>query len=190
MKKKFLVYNTGRPEKNVPHLFNEGLLCPDFIVTSTGSELYCYNEKTEQYELDENWMKIIYEEWDPDQIILEFEKLNYLKKYDQTTRICFLALVEDIEKNQAEILDRKTQFEKKTGLKSQLLIYGRGPKRFVEILSKNAGKGKVIEYLCKINDVKKENTLGFGDSLNDAEIDVGGMMWKSFYGRQFTRWFA
>ena len=50
------------------------------------------------------------------------------------------------------------------------MIYGRGPKRYVEFLSKRAGKGYVIEYLCKMNCVNIEDSLGFGDSLNDLQM--------------------
>ena len=79
-------------------------------------------------------------------------------------------LYEKIEKNKEEVVALKEKLEKNNGLKSQILIYGKGPKRYVEFLSKNAGKGYVVEYLCKLNNVKIEDSLGFGDSLNDVQM--------------------
>ena len=167
---KILVYNTGRFIKYIVELFLEGILCPDYIVASTGSEVYFYNEKTDSYELDEKWKEIIYDEWDPNLFYNEMDKLPYLEGFHLDTRICFEAYAEEIEKNKEEVVALKEKLEKNNGLKSQILIYGKGPKRYVEFLSKNAGKGYVVEYLCKLNNVKIEDSLAFGDSLNDVQM--------------------
>ena len=167
---KILVYNTGRTFKCVVSLFLEGILCPHYIIASTGSELYYYDDKSDSYELDEKWKEIIYDEWDPNLVFAEMNKFPYLEGFHHDTRICFEVNLEDIEKNIDEIASFKQELEKTHGLQIQLLIYGQGPKRYLEFLSKNAGKGYVIEYLCKINSVGIEDSLGFGDSLNDVQM--------------------
>lgn len=167
---KILVYSSGRTFKCIVSLFLEGILCPDYIVASTGSEVYYYDDRTDSYELDERWKEIIYNEWEPNLFFQEMNKLPYLEGFHLDTRICFEANVEEIETNKKEIEQFKEELEKTHGLKSQLLIYGKGPKRYVEFLSKRAGKGYVIEYLCKMNGVRIEDSLGFGDSLNDVQM--------------------
>ena len=167
---KILVYNTGRSIQLVLSLFLEGILCPHYIVASTGSELYYYDNRRDSYELDENWKEIIYDEWDPNLVFTEMNKFPYLESFHFATKVSFEVNVEEIEKNKEEVVSLKQELEKTHGLKIQLLIYGQGPKRYVEFLSKNAGKGNVIEYLCKINSVPIEDSLGFGDSLNDVHM--------------------
>ena len=57
--------------------------------------------------------------------------------------------------------------ENKYHLKIQMLLSFQGERLFLDLLSESAGKGKVIEYLCKKLDFSLDAAFAFGDSMND-----------------------
>ena len=168
---KLLIYNTGRCWKEMLPLFAEGVLYPDLIITSIGSQVFYFDEKSSSYILDQEWNKIIYEHWDPKTIIEEFEKLKYLHRFecneDDDPGICYLGNKEEIKDKNDEILELKSMLENKYHLKIQMLLSFQGERLFLDLLSESAGKGKVIEYLCKKLDFSLDAAFAFGDSMND-----------------------
>lgn len=171
---KLLIYNTGRCWKEAYPLFEKNVLHPDLIITSLGSQIFKYEGKSNSYLLDQEWNSIIFQNWDQKIIIEEFGKQEYLQRFehneDDDPAVCFISKAELIEGKMEEINNLQNALEKKLDLKIQMVISGEGDKRFLDLLSSNAGKGKVIEFICKKLEFQIEHTYGFGDSLNDVEM--------------------
>lgn len=169
---KLLIYNTSRCLKEVYSLFQKNVLHPNLIISSLGSQILKYEGETNSYALDEEWNSRIYENWDQRIIIKEFGKLEYLKRFeyneDDDPGVCYILKSEELEGKVEEINNFKITVEKKYNLKIHMVISGEGDTRFLDLLSSNAGKGKVVEYICKKMNFPIEDSYGFGDSLNDV----------------------
>lgn len=70
------------------------------------------------------------------------------------------------------VVDEERNFELQQQLKQQLPefeIFESAP-HFIEIVNKGINKSTVIKQLLEVENVKHENTYGFGDSGNDIEL--------------------
>jgi Cof subfamily protein (haloacid dehalogenase superfamily) len=103
---------------------------------------------------------------------VEFVEGDIIEKLDTVPHISEFCIKEEYEEQFDKIIAQK-QFNgfsiTKWGHFDNVVSY--------EISSKKASKGNAMEYLCKKYNIKKENTMSFGDQLNDIS-----MIEKAKYG--------
>lgn len=120
----------------------------NLIMTYQGDEnmLYYLNKRVDR----SNWFEINSEE--------VFEE--YINKFDYR-KITYSGVIKDI--SEFENLSDSIKVE-------PMGIYDGKPAESGEIIIKEAGKDKGIEKVIEILDVKKEDTIAIGDSMNDYHM--------------------
>jgi sucrose-phosphate synthase len=150
---------TGRTiDSTLEHLDEEGVLTPDVLITSVGSEIY-YSGKAHQ---DTGWSAHIDQKWEKHKIERLLSTLPFLKIQEPETQRRF-KLSYFMEPNE----DRLHQIHNLL-VKNRCrynLIYSH--QQFLDILPQRASKGKAIRYLSYKWGIPLENFLVAGDSGND-----------------------
>lgn len=169
--KKLLTYNSGRCISEILPFFNTLLIPPDFIIASTGSEVYFYDKNSEKYITDEVWDRRRNQNWDPDFLKTTFSVFPFLKGCNfDGGRISFTSSTSEIHKNLNIITETLDNIEREEKIKCKLVISGEGEHRYVDFLSQYTGKGVACEYICQKVNFPIEQAVGFGDSMNDVEM--------------------
>lgn len=170
-KNKLLAYNSGRCISEILPFFNNFLIPPDFIIASTGSEVYFYEKSSRNYKTDEAWDRRRNQDWDPDYLKTAFSVFPFLKGCNfDGGRISFTSSTLEIQKNLDIIEETLVNIEREQKIKCKLVISGEGEHRYVDFLSQYTGKGVACEYICRRVNFPIENAVGFGDSMNDVEM--------------------
>jgi sucrose-6F-phosphate phosphohydrolase len=156
----YLVYSSGRFKNSIISVIEgEELIQPDVIISNLGTEIYYLPN----WNIDEEWEKIIGKNWNKEKIALILGKFDLrLQPYNKKFVIpCYLD-------NKAIIIEIK---EKMKDCKAKV-IYTKN--RFLDIIPENAGKGNASKYLGNKMNLP---IICCGDSENDED-----MLKKSKYG--------
>lgn len=163
-----LVYATGRSLYLYRVLAQEkGLLTPDALITSVGTEMY-FDPNIATY--DWEWANILSEGWNRQEIS------NIAEKYTE------LELQPDSEQNPFKIsyyLAEAVADRILSDLKADLndrgyeikLVYSGG--QDLDLLPKNGNKGLALQFLRQKWQIAPENTVACGDSGNDIALFTG-----------------
>ena len=150
---------TGRSiDSTLKHLDEEGVLTPDVLITSVGSEIY-YSSKMH---LDTGWSAHISQKWEKHKIERLLSTLPFLKIQEPETQRRFKLsyFMEPNEDRLRQIHDLLVKNRCRYNL-----IYSH--QQFLDILPQRASKGKAIRYLSYKWGIPLENFLVAGDSGND-----------------------
>ena len=171
---KKLIYATGRSYRTFCLLEEEmDIFYPEYLICSNGTEIYEYNENLNDYELDSEWDKNIMIDWDPEVVLSELMKIQWLApNYDSphdSKALRFLADIENLKEKQQELNEIIKKLEKKQIFIS-VYYSGHDKHKNVDVNARRAGKGNASVYLMNKLNLKNESTFGFGDSNNDIDL--------------------
>lgn len=121
--------------------------------------LFCqvYDPATIYVPADNKWTQI--------DVKLSRLKMTVVQDFEFFLRKGHPKMVIPGEPNQITILQDKL----KAAIGSKCVIFTSKP-YFLEILPNHCGKGEALEWLCMRLNIKKENTVSFGDSMNDESM--------------------
>ncbi|GBC60798.1 glycosyl transferase family 1 [Desulfonema ishimotonii] len=159
---------TGRTVGSTIRIFEKyGLIVPDVIISSVGSEMYYRWESFP----DKGWQAHISKRWNRDRIMNLLDEFDFLEYQEaETQRPCKISYYMAPEKDRLPML-----YEKLIANKCHCtIIYSHD--QFLDILPYRASKGKAVRYLSYKWEIPAENIMVCGDSGNDKEMLKGNTM--------------
>jgi Cof subfamily protein (haloacid dehalogenase superfamily) len=189
-----LILTSGRPLAGMMNVYNylDTPFTYSYMIANNGCLIYDCNKKQPIYE---NKLSITL----VDQIQALAEEMHvYVQTYTDTSTICrekteelrmymvhvkmpviccarFSEVLESppykmlsLSTDGSEpLLPFKAELEKRFGSEIQTMFSGSG---YLEIIPKNADKGKALQYLCQYTGIPLENSYAAGDSENDIPM--------------------
>ncbi|CAN1212844.1 sucrose-phosphate phosphatase [Tumidithrix helvetica PCC 7403] len=163
-----LVYATGRSLVSYQELCrdflkrtDQSLLEPDYLVTGVGSQIYSENT------LDRKWAEQISRGWEREAIALLAKSMPELLPQSQSEQNQWkLSYLLDSKHNDAIVKELKDRLDQ-MGIKAQIIF---SSDRDLDILPKDSGKGKAVNYLRDKLQIPREYALVCGDSGNDIAM--------------------
>ncbi len=163
-----LVYATGRSPVLYQQLAQEqGLLEPDALIASVGTEIYLQGQDTP----DPTWAGKLAQGWEREQIVATAAHFSDLVPQAETEQRPFKVSYLLSETVADEVLPRLSALLQDQGLDVQL-IYSSGID--LDILPRYANKGLAMTYLRQQWDVAADRTIACGDSGNDLALFATG----------------
>jgi sucrose-6-phosphatase len=169
-----LVYATGRSRQLYQELEDPGvgLLVPDKLITSVGSEIYTVRQESDgqiNKEIDDEWTAQLSENWDLEKvsrITREYEKRGQLKRQPETEQGPLKASFH-LEPQHRYILEEIEQKLKEQNIYAQIIY---SSNRDVDILPQRSGKGNALNHVREKLEMSCEHTVACGDSGNDISL--------------------
>lgn len=153
---------TGRTvDSAVAHLNKHGVMAPDVIISSVGSEIYYGKELLQS----KGWETHISHKWDRDKVKSLLDTLEYLTYQDEATQRRFKVSY-DMAFQKDRIVEIHNLLQKNKCRYN--LAYSHG--KHLDILPYRASKGKAIRYLSYKWEIPLQNLLICGDSGNDEDM--------------------
>lgn len=159
-----LVYSTGRSLTSYRHLCTEApLLPPDVLVTSVGTEIYV----GEDVHLNSEWSAQLQQNWERalvQDIAAQFKALRPQPSPEQRPfKVSYFLEAAIAPQVMAEV----SAALHAQGLSCQLIYSG---SKDLDILPKNANKGKAMQFVQAQFEVEDAHTVACGDSGNDIAL--------------------
>ncbi len=153
---------TGRTAESAAEYLEElGVMPPDVIISSVGTEIYYGDSRL----YDAGWDRHLSRKWNRERIQAVLENFPFLKIQEAETQRRFkLSYYMDPSKENITLIhDALT----KNKLRYKLIYSG---DRFLDVLPFRASKGKAIRYLSYKWEIPLENIAVCGDTGNDEEM--------------------
>jgi sucrose-phosphate synthase len=161
---------TGRTLDSAINILKEnGVIIPDVIISSVGSEIY-YNFNGDLI-YSRGWDAHLAQQWQRNKIESLLSGLEFLTPQEEFTQRKYK--ISYFMEDNPDYL----QCVKETLIKNRLkanVIFSHG--RFLDILPYRASKGKAIRYLAYRWNLPYENIIVAGDSGNDEEMLKGELL--------------
>jgi len=169
-----LVFSTGRSLSSFKELTQtRPLMRPDYIVAAVGTEVYKSLHAKNDYELDEEWRRIVGVGWDRKAVEAMTQRVVGLKlqpaSEQRDYKISFMA-------DAALVAQLKTDLERareSLHLKVMFIWSGSGKSRFVDCVPLGGGKYHALQFLRKKMNFAESRTIVAGDSGNDIGLFQG-----------------
>ncbi len=163
-----IVYATGRSLYLYRLLAkHKGLLPPDALITSVGTEMY-FDPETEAF--DEEWATILSKGWNREEIATIVSKYKEVQLQPESEQNPF-----KISYYLAATAAETVLSHLKADLSQQgyniRLIYSAG--QDLDLLPQHGNKGLAVKFLRKRWDINAEKTIACGDSGNDVALFEG-----------------
>jgi len=153
---------TGRTiESTLKHLEKHGVMQPDIIISSVGSEIYYESQKF----ADRGWATHLKQKWPKEKLKRLLSGLSFVTpQKDDFEREYKISYFMDNEEERLQeihklLTENRCQYN---------LVYSH--EAFLDILPQRASKGKAIRYISYKWGIPLENFLVCGDSGNDEEM--------------------
>lgn len=185
---------SGRPRCEVERVCRE-CNTSRYMISSNGAEVYNYIQKKVEYEnmINIEAIKKLYEICQNENCTFVMNTgnvrlVNKIKYNDETEIIPSEGIIKAAYENkilQCIILDRKLEKMKRVREEVQKVpeakiineskcFYDKPHKPkdtiYCDIVDTNTSKGNAVKIICELLGVKKEETIGIGDSYNDIEL--------------------
>lgn len=178
-----LVYNTGRALDKWLSLWREKSWClaaPDHLITSVGTKVFrAAPDSFQGWELDQEFAARLDEGWNLVKVreaaykalsLAGKDRMHFRPKEEQNEHKVTCGVRADIVERIQEVISRTLKNDK---VSAKLIVSGRGQWRFLDIVSKRAGKLSALEYVRKKNGFSHSQTIACGDSGNDRDMLSG-----------------
>ena len=162
-----LAYASGRSVKLVRNVIQEMQLPqPEFLVCSVGSQIY-YRQGND-YVLDKGWRTHLDKNWNRDEVSKRMESLDWLELQEaegqNPHKISYYLKDKQFKESQLKAVLGK--------LLPQLSIIV-SHDLYLDLLPRQASKGKALRYLCKKWSIPYSHLITAGDSGNDLDMLTG-----------------
>ena len=162
-----LAYASGRSVKLVRNVIKDmDLPEPEFLVCSVGSQIY-YKQGND-YILDKGWSAYLKKNWNREEVGKRMESLDWLELQEaegqNPHKISYYLKDKQFKEGQLKAVLGK--------LLPQLTII-LSHDLYLDILPKQASKGKALRYICKKWSIPYSNLITAGDSGNDLDMLTG-----------------
>jgi len=165
----FIVYATGRDVTEMHRgLFTEGLLMPDAVILSTGSEIYTVNNGA--FLPDIQWENMISASWDKGRVEEAAKKVNGLMTQGKSEKLKVSYFIDPSEAD--EIRKKFDVLFSENGIKAKIII---SHEKYLDIIPINCDKGKAAAFLVNKLALPPDKCVVAGDSENDIDL------FESFY---------
>jgi len=178
-----LVYNTGRALDKWLSLWREKSWClaaPDHLITAVGTKVFeAAPDSFQGWELDQEFAAKLDEGWNLEKVrdaaykalkAAGKERMHFRPPDEQNEHKVTCGVRVDVIEKIKEIIARTLEKEK---VSAQLIVSGRGDWRFLDIVSKRAGKLAALQYVRKKQGFTHSQTIACGDSGNDKDMLSG-----------------
>ena len=164
-----LVFSTGRHLPSLSTFIDEKQIRrPDICILMVGTEIYVLSNG--EFVLDENWKRIISQDWDKDKIVNMLAGINELTLQDEQWQTEFKASY-FLTDNVNEVLHDIDSRMRKAGLKAQVIY---SADQFLDFLPYLSGKAEALKYIADNSAINKDNVIVCGDSGNDLDMFRAG----------------
>ena len=134
-----------------------GLLEPDLIISSVGSEIYGEGDVGERY------AEHVSAGWERERVVEALKDLEGLTFQDQTGQRPFKVSFN----TSGDVMPRVEAAIRATGM-NVTLIHSHG--EFLDVLPERAAKGKAVRFVAEVYGLPLEKIIVAGDSGNDADL--------------------
>lgn len=189
-KGEIIVLNTGRVIQRALKAIEDAYFA-NYVISDTGALVYDADSKTviNQLEIDREIGRKLFElaknRFDEFTVFTSSNYYKYLNKkreveencvliddykyiLDNTLKISHIAIDDENEEDLKEfIMANQDSFKE---LKMFVMWDSFGTKKWIEVIRKEAGKFNALVNLAKTLNVKTEDIISFGDSINDIEM--------------------
>ncbi len=159
-----IVYATGRSPELYQELANsEGLIPPDALIASVGTEIYFRDSLTP----NSNWVDKVSSNWQSKKIIDlvgQFADLEFQPSSEQRPFKVSYYLSTSVA---AAVMPQLEQLLVGAGLDVEIIYSGN---RDLDIIPKGANKGHAVRFLREVWQISETNTAVCGDSGNDISL--------------------
>jgi len=190
-----LVYNTGRSKGQLVHLLGEKemLAVPDVCITAVGTKIWYLPEgkrafsdpKVVEWIEDLRWSAELDEDWHLTKVRdAANDVMNKVNKGSHQARVswldkgsehphrialsCQVEVLKDVTSSLSEAITSR-------GLQARIITSGSGDWRYVDAVSRKAGKLEALEWVREMYNVPLKRCATAGDSCNDILMLDGKM---------------
>ncbi len=190
LKKKgyILVLATGRIYSSCTDIIKK-LFFIDYLITESGSRIYDIQKNELIYEecLSNNDLNYIFSLYNDDFYYVDFSNSYYyyiytkndINTYNQTVRIKDIKELYNCNITHATIYLKKNNYNKLLkeinnyeNIKAFIMKDSCDSKKWLEIVKKDVSKYNALKRIIGMEEIDTNNTIAFGDSINDLEMMV------------------
>lgn len=183
--RKCLVYSTGRTLEQYQELKEEkGKLLhePDYLITAVGTRVYSReknNNKKDEWREDPDWTAQLGRNWCTETVLRCVEAIieragedsaHLRPKHEQNEHKITLGMKSD--RVEGACLELRRMLGER-GVEAKLVYSGSGEWKYLDVLSKQAGKRSSLDFVRRKTKFSKGSTVAAGDSGNDIDFMEG-----------------
>ena len=164
-----LVFSTGRHLRSIMQFVREkGIRIADACICMVGTVVYFAQEG--ELILDNNWSRIISQDWDREKMVQLMSDIKELVWQDEEWQTEFKSSY-FLRENQTEVINEIKQRIQKAKLKAKVIY---SASQFLDFLPLKSGKSEAVKYVADNFGVSTDNVIVCGDSGNDLDMFMAG----------------
>jgi len=164
-----LVFSTGRHLTSVlAFIDDKRIRKPDACILQVGTEVYLLSKG--ELVLDNNWSKIISQDWEREKVVRLLADVEQLVRQDEEWQTEFKASY-FLRENQTEVLQEINRRVQEAELKAHIIY---SSDQFLDFLPPLSGKAEAVRYVADRFGLRAENVIVCGDTGNDLDMFKAG----------------
>jgi len=164
-----LVFSTGRHLPSVlAFIDDKRIRKPDACILQVGTEVYLLSKG--EFVLDNNWSKIISQDWEREKVVRLLADVEQLVRQDEEWQTEFKASY-FLRENQTEVLQEINRRMQEAELKAHIIY---SSDQFLDFLPPLSGKAEAVRYVADRFGLRAEDVIVCGDTGNDLDMFKAG----------------
>lgn len=164
-----LVFSTGRHLTSVlAFIDDKRIRKPDACILQVGTEVYLLSKG--EFVLDNNWSKIISQDWEREKVVRLLADVEQLVRQDEEWQTEFKASY-FLRENQTEVLQEINRRMQEAELKAHIIY---SSDQFLDFLPPLSGKAEAVRHVADRFGLRAEDVIVCGDTGNDLDMFKAG----------------